>query len=69
MTLIRRTNPLGELLSLRRPMDRLFENSFVRPRDHLASDDFQLPVSKAALGRVKPRRNPIAPASTQGPEG
>ena len=32
MTLIRRTNPLGELISLRQAMDRLFEDSFVRPR-------------------------------------
>ncbi|HSH22103.1 MAG TPA: Hsp20/alpha crystallin family protein [Candidatus Caenarcaniphilales bacterium] len=32
MTLIRRTNPLGELLSLRQAMDRLFEDSFVRTR-------------------------------------
>ena len=29
MTLIRRTNPLGELISLRQAMDRLFE---VKPR-------------------------------------
>ena len=32
MTVIRRTNPLGELVSLRQVMDRLFEDSFVRPR-------------------------------------
>ena len=31
MTIIRRTNPLGELMSLRQAMDRLFEDSFVRP--------------------------------------
>jgi HSP20 family protein len=32
MTLIRRTSPLGELVTLRQAMDRLFEDSFVRPR-------------------------------------
>jgi HSP20 family protein len=32
MTLIRRNYPLGELVTLRQTMDRLFEDSFVRPR-------------------------------------
>ncbi|CAN5776831.1 hypothetical protein BH24CHL5_BH24CHL5_03590 [soil metagenome] len=32
MTLIRRTNPFGELVSLRQAMDSLFEDSSVRPR-------------------------------------
>jgi HSP20 family protein len=32
MTLSRRPSPFGELLSLRQAMDRLFEDSFVRPR-------------------------------------
>lgn len=32
MTLVRRNSPLGELVSLRQAMDRLFEDSFVRPR-------------------------------------
>jgi HSP20 family protein len=32
MTLVRRTSPLGELVSLRQAMDRLFDDSFVRPR-------------------------------------
>jgi HSP20 family protein len=32
MTLIRRPSPFGELLSLRQAMDRLFEDSYVRPR-------------------------------------
>lgn len=32
MTLVRRASPLGELVSLRQAMDRLFEDSFVRPR-------------------------------------
>jgi HSP20 family protein len=31
MTLVRRPSPLGELVSLRQAMDRLFEDSFVRP--------------------------------------
>lgn len=37
MTLIRRSNPLGELISLRQAMDRLFEDSFVRPRTSLGT--------------------------------
>jgi len=32
MTLVRRASPLGELVSLRQAMDRLFEDSFVGPR-------------------------------------
>jgi HSP20 family protein len=32
MTLVRRSSPIGELVSLRQAMDRLFEDSFVRPR-------------------------------------
>ena len=32
MTLVRRTSPLGELVSLRQAMDRIFEDGFVRPR-------------------------------------
>jgi hypothetical protein len=31
MTIARRPSPFGELLSLRTAMDRLFEDSFVRP--------------------------------------
>ena len=31
MTLVRRPSPFGELVSLRQAMDRLFEDSFVRP--------------------------------------
>ena len=42
MTLIRRTNPLGELISLRQAMDRLFEDSFVRPRPGFSADEHQL---------------------------
>jgi HSP20 family protein len=64
VTLIRRTNPLGELVSLRQAMDRLFEDSFIRPRSPLLSDEFTLPldirangdevVVEAALPGVKP---------------
>lgn len=32
MTLMRRTSPLGELVSLRQAMDRLLEDSVIRPR-------------------------------------
>jgi len=39
MTLIRRTNPFGELISLRSAMDRLFEDSWVRRHDGLLADD------------------------------
>jgi HSP20 family protein len=38
MTLVRRTNPFGELISLRSAMDRLFEDSFVRPANGSGSD-------------------------------
>ena len=31
MTIVRRPSPVGELVSLRQAMDRLFEDSFVRP--------------------------------------
>jgi HSP20 family protein len=66
MTLVRRTSPLGELVSLRQAMDRLFEDSFVRPRTWglSATDNFGLPldvtsgtdelVIEAALPGVKP---------------
>jgi HSP20 family protein len=63
MTLIRRTSPFGELLSLRQAMDRLFEDSFVRTRGD-APDSSALPldvyttpsalVIEAALPGVKP---------------
>jgi HSP20 family protein len=32
MTIVRRPSPIGELVSLRQAMDRLFEDSFVRSR-------------------------------------
>jgi len=64
MTLIRRTNPLGELVSLRQAMDRLFDDSFVRSRLGPASEDNQLAldirqtsdaiVVEAALPGIKP---------------
>jgi HSP20 family protein len=65
MTLIRRPNPFGELLSLRQAMDRLFEDSYVRPRNGsaltedrtLALDVYMTPdslVVEAALPGVKP---------------
>ena len=66
MTLIRRTSPLGELVTLRQAMDRLFEDSFVRPRvwgggwsesAGLAMDIRSTPdalVVEAALPGVKP---------------
>jgi HSP20 family protein len=66
MTLVRRTSPLGELVSLRQAMDRLFEDSFVRPRAWRFTADSRpgLPlditnstdeiVVEAALPGVKP---------------
>ena len=66
MTLVRRTSSLGELVSLRQAMDRLFEDSFVRPRtwNGSGSDGFGLPldvtngtdelVVEAALPGVQP---------------
>jgi HSP20 family protein len=64
MTLIRRTSPFGELLSLRQAMDRLMEDSFVRPRPGLTADEHPLAVDvyatsdslvvEAALPGVKP---------------
>jgi HSP20 family protein len=47
MTIARRPSPFGELLSLRQAMDRLFEDSFVRPRSSWApgtGDGFVLPL-------------------------
>lgn len=64
MTLIRRTSPFGELLSLRQAMDRLMEDSFVRPKPGLMADEHSLAldlyttpdalVVEAALPGVKP---------------
>jgi HSP20 family protein len=50
VTLIRRTNPLGELVSLRQAMDRLFEDSFVRPRNAMLSEEHTLPLDIKASG-------------------
>jgi HSP20 family protein len=46
MTLVRRTSPIGELVSLRQAMDRLFEDSFVRPRGWglAGGESFGLPL-------------------------
>ena len=65
MSLARRSSPFGELLSLRQAMDRLFEDSYVRPGggysgaeeqplplDVLATDDAL--IVRAALPGVKP---------------
>ncbi|HWH24107.1 MAG TPA: Hsp20/alpha crystallin family protein [Candidatus Limnocylindria bacterium] len=63
MTLIRRQNPFGELVSLRQAMDRLFEDSYVRPSngtlgEHALSVDVyntaDALVVEAALPGVKP---------------
>jgi HSP20 family protein len=64
MTMIRRTSPFGELLSLRQAMDRLMEDSFVRPKSGLTADEHPLAldlyttpdalVVEAALPGVKP---------------
>jgi len=66
VTIMRRpTSPFGELLSLRQAMDRLFEDSFVRPRSWPAGElSGNMPldiytsrdalVIRAALPGVKP---------------
>ena len=64
MTIMRRTGPFSELVSLRQAMDRLFEDSYVRPRWPGDGDSSVLPldiyrtddalVVKAALPGVKP---------------
>jgi len=38
MTLMRRTSPFGEFLSLRQAMDRLFEDSVVQPRSLMGNN-------------------------------
>jgi len=62
--MIRRSNPFGELLSLRQAMDRLFEDSYVRPASMLGDGEHGLAVDvrttpealvvEAALPGVKP---------------
>jgi HSP20 family protein len=68
MTIVRRPSPFGELVSLRQAMDRLFEDSFVRPtwtgRGWAFGEGVGLPVDvtrdanalhvEAALPGVKP---------------
>lgn len=65
MTIIRRPSPFGELMSLRQAMDRLFEDSYVRPTRSLFSGlseflpldvrhDPDRLVIEAALPGVKP---------------
>ena len=46
MTIVRRASPLGELVSLRQAMDRLVEDSFVRPRGWVtgAFEGYGLPL-------------------------
>jgi HSP20 family protein len=67
MSMMRRSNPFGEILSLRQAMDRLFEESFIRPRSVFTGDTetgFGVPIDvsstpdslviEAALPGVKP---------------
>ncbi|MDP8904135.1 MAG: Hsp20/alpha crystallin family protein [Chloroflexota bacterium] len=64
MTMIRRNNPFGEMLSLRQAMDRLFEDSFVRPGAVGAEGEHPLAIDvrttadslvvEAAMPGVKP---------------
>jgi HSP20 family protein len=44
MTLVRRSSPFSELVSLRQAMDRLFEDSFVRPNRYPTAYDGALPI-------------------------
>ncbi len=70
MTMIRRPSPFGELISLRQAMDRLFEDSFVRPGDFtLVAGETRAPldvrltadeiVVEAVLPGVKPEETTI----------
>jgi HSP20 family protein len=64
MTIVRRPSPFGELMSLRQAMDRLFEDSFVRPTRSWSFGEGLMPldvrtsadelVVEAALPGVKP---------------
>src|SRR4051812_25569296 len=69
MTIVRRASPWGDLLSFRQTMDRLFEDSFMRPRtaetpgagiplDVLMTPDAL--VVEAALPGVKPENVDIS---------
>jgi HSP20 family protein len=44
MTIIRRNSPFGEMLSLRQAMDRLSEDSWVRPGSVLSERDHALAI-------------------------
>lgn len=53
--IVRRPSPFGELLSLREAMDRLFEDSFVRPLslgNLLSVSSLPLDVSTTADGLI-----------------
>ena len=64
MTIIRRASPLGDLLSLRSAMDRLFDDTFFRPIAGTREETLAMPldiyatddalVVEAALPGVKP---------------
>ena len=62
MTLVRRTNPFGELVSLRSAMDRFFDDSLFKPAGWTVSPRLALDISsnadsmviEAALPGVKP---------------
>jgi HSP20 family protein len=64
VTIIRRNSPFGEMLSLRQAMDRLFEDSWVRPGSVLSEAEHALAIDvrstpesfvvEAALPGVKP---------------
>ena len=42
MTIVRRPSPFGELVSLRQAMDRLFEDSFIRPGRWVAGNGSEM---------------------------
>lgn len=64
MTLVRRSSPFSELVTLRQAMDRLFEDSFVRPGRFVGGYESAMPLDvrstpdhleiKASLPGVKP---------------
>ena len=50
MTIVRRPSPFGELVSLRQAMDRLFEDSFVRPGRWTTADGGSFPLDVHVTG-------------------
>ena len=70
MTIMRRNSPFGEMLSLRQAIDRLFEDSFVRPGSMAGEGDQPLAIDvrstadalllDAALPGVKPEEVDIS---------